>query len=69
MYLCRAESNMKERRDDLECRDPPAPKACEHVHDNSCFEEGPQEGDETGNAEQPLQESMAGWINAVKDDG
>ena len=69
MYLRRAESNMKQRCDKLECRDPPAPKACEHVHHDGCFEQGPKKGEETGDGKQPSQESMAGWIDAIQDDG
>ena len=68
MQLRRTESNMKQRRDDLERRDPPAPQARKHIHHDRRFEQGPQKSKQTRNAEQPLQEPMTGRIDAVQDD-
>lgn len=69
MYLCRAECDMQERRDDFEGELPLIPEGAEEVEDDEGFGEGAEEGGAGAEEEEAGEEEVAGRVDAVEDHG
>ncbi len=69
MQLRRAEGTMQDRGDDLESELPLRPEGAEEVEDDEGFGNGAEEGGGEGEAEEAGEEEVAGWVDAVEDDG
>lgn len=68
MDLGRGECHVEERRDNLECKPPPVPRACKQPHCHNRLGECTQCGCETGDEEDLAEEVVSFGEDAVKND-
>ena len=69
MHLCRAERAVQDRCDYFESELPLRPEGAEEVEDDKGFGHGAEEGGGEGEDEEAGEEDVAGWVEAVEDDG